>query len=82
MVDSEDKNMGQIGTVIAIKKKDKSVVFSSKIEEEIAKGSTVKILADKKYITATITNYFDGYYSANVDNVAGISKGNSVVISN
>ena len=82
IVDSEDKNMGQIGTVIAIKKKDKSVVFSSKIEEEMAKGSTVKILADKKYIPATITNYFDGYYSANVDNVAGISKGNSVVISN
>lgn len=81
-VDSEDKNMGQIGTVIAIKKKDKSVIFASKIEEEISNGSTVKILTEKKHITATITNYFDGYYSANVDNVAGISKGNSVVISN
>ena len=82
LVDSEDKNMGQIGTVIAIKKKDKSVVFASKIEEEISKGSTVKILTDKKHITATITNHFDGYYSASVEKIDAIKLGNKVIILN
>ncbi len=82
IVDSEDKNMGQIGTVIAIKKKDKSVIFASKIEEEISKGSTVKILADKKHITATITNHFDGYYSASVEKIDAIKLGSKVIILN
>ncbi len=82
IVDSEDKNMGQIGTVIAIKKKDKSVIFASKIEEEISKGSTVKILADKKHITGTITNHFDGYYSASVEKIDAIKLGSKVIILN
>ena len=73
---------GQIGSVISIKEKGSYIIFSASIQDSIPLGTAIKIANDTSYVNGKIAMYYDGYYSASVDNIDSIKQGARVLISN
>ncbi len=73
---------GQVGSIISVQNKNNSVIFSSTVQAEIPKGTKVKILTNGLHVSGTITNYYDGYYSASVEKTDTIKQGSKVIILN
>ena len=62
----------QIGLVLYVNNDKDYFVFSSTIYDILPIGTKVKVLTDSGITNATISQYYDGYYSAKTENLSSI----------
>jgi len=73
---------GQVGIVVLTIEKKGIVIFSQSIIDKIPNGSSVTIENDTQRNKATVTGFYDGFYSAKLENVKEIKRGSRVLIYN
>lgn len=73
---------GQIGSIISVKRKENYVIFVSSIQDALPIGTKIKVSNDNQDISGVIDKYYDGYYSASVENINLVKKGSRVIVNN
>ena len=73
---------GQVGSIISIKKKENYVIFVSSIQDALPIGTKIKVINNNQDISGVIDKYYDGYYSASVEDINSVKKGSKVIITN
>lgn len=68
-----------IGVLLSLKEKSKYIIFSSTKNINLMEGDKVYIDEALK-IEAEISNKFEGYYSADIENIKGIKKGQKIFL--
>ena len=74
VVDHRNK---QIGLVLDVKEDHKYIIFSSVIQKNIPIGSKI-IIDERAKVFGTVSRHFEGFYSARVDDVRNIQKGQKI----
>lgn len=72
----------QVGSIISIKKKENYVIFVSSVQDILPLGSKIKITGHSEETSGTIDKYYDGYYSASVEDINSVKKGSRVIVIN
>jgi Zn-dependent protease with chaperone function len=72
----------QVGSIISIKKKESYVIFVSSVQDVLPLGSKIKITGHSEETSGTIDKYYDGYYSASVEDINSVKKGSRVIFIN
>jgi Zn-dependent protease with chaperone function len=73
---------GQVGSIISVKKKENYVIFVSSIQDALPIGTKIKVTNDNQNISGVIDKYYDGYYSASVEDINSVKKGSRVIVTN
>lgn len=71
------KDYKQIGIVLDVKKDHKYIIFSSTVQQDMPIGSKIMIGETAK-VYGEISRQFEGFYSARVENIALIKKGQKI----
>lgn len=71
----------QIGLVLDVKEDYKYIIFSSTVQKNIPIGTNI-IIDEASKIHGKVSRHFDGFYSAKVDNINSIKKGQKVLNAN
>jgi len=71
---------GQVGMVVLVNKEKGIVIFSQSIMNRIMNGTPVIIEEGSKKYVAKVTGYYDGFYSAKLNNSQEVKKGSRVIV--